>query len=142
MYKYLILGLLASAFLTVALFFWLYERLKINWAHRNRLGLSMFLPLVLALALLYVMQSQLHPRLLDVLELLHGNSENVSFQGHEATLDGAILRVRHHRFVLSPGQRQIDPGKSYRLQATPHARVVLLLEAVEEITVEETQTQP
>lgn len=140
---YFIFSLGVSIVLALALLALLITRLQVNWTGQNKIGIAFLLPVVITIIFVLVIYFDTQPKVVDLVNLIQGNTKTVEAKGTEIITRGNNLIIKNKVYLISPFYEKISDEWTYRFTYLPNSSIVVAeehvatLSVIEEIPIEE-----
>ncbi|NLM19506.1 MAG: hypothetical protein GX217_05725 [Clostridiaceae bacterium] len=125
---YFLFSLGVSLMLAIALFALLINRLQINWTRQNKIGISFLLPVLITVIFIFVIYLDTQPKVLDLINLIQGNTKTIEVQSEEIEVQGNNLIIDDQIYLLSPLSENISDQKTYRFSYLPNSKIIVYQE--------------
>ncbi|NLJ71145.1 MAG: hypothetical protein GX328_06760 [Clostridiaceae bacterium] len=136
-----------SLILAIALFALLINRLQVNWTRQNKIGISFLLPVLITIIFIFVVYLDTQPKILDLINLIQGNTKTIEVQSEEIKVQGNNLIIDDQIYLLSPLSEKISDQKTYRFSYLPNSKIIVYQEydatlpIMQEVTADGTPTE-
>lgn len=127
---YFIISLAVSIVLASSIFALLVNRLQVNWTRQNKIGISYLLPVFITVIFAFVIYLDTQPKVLDLVNLVQGNTKIIEVQGSEIIDRGNNLRIDDDVYLASPFIDEVSDDQTYRLTYLPNSKIIVSQENV------------
>lgn len=145
---YFLFSLGVSLILAISLFALLINRLQVNWTRQNKIGISFLLPVLITIVFIFVIYLDTQPKILDLINLIQGNTKTIEVQSEEIEVQGNNLIIDDQIYLVSPLSEKISDQKTYRFSYLPNSNIIVYQEydttlpQIQEIPVDENPINP
>jgi len=122
---YFLFSLGVSLTLAIALLALLINRLQANWTRQNKVGISFLLPVLITIIFIFVIYLDTQPKVLDLINLIQGNTKTIEAQSEEIEVQGNNLIINDQIYLLSPLSEKIFEQKTYRFSYLPNSKIIV-----------------